>query len=102
MQPNLHYATVTEAIEKLRSQGFTSDFTLEGTQFVCAEGKFNINQFEIMDVYRYEGDTDPADEAMVYALESDTGLKGILVTGYGISSDNEAMNVLNNLPIHKK
>jgi hypothetical protein len=101
MKVNIHYATVTEAIEKLRSKGFSLDFTLEGNQFTCAEGKFNIDQFEIMDIYRYEGDTDPADEAMVYALESASGLKGILVTGYGISSDSEVMEVLNNLPTHK-
>jgi Fe2+ or Zn2+ uptake regulation protein len=102
MEPKFHYATVSEAIEKLRAQGFIHDFTLEGNEFVCDKGRFSTDHFEIMDIYRYEGDTDPADEAMVYALESDIGLKGILVTGYGVSSDNEVMEVLNTLSVHKQ
>jgi hypothetical protein len=101
METQFHYGTVTEAIEKLRGQGFTEDLSLIGKQFVCEHGRFNTDHFKIMDIYRYEGDTDPADEAMVYALESDLGLKGILVTGYGVSSDNEVIEVLNSLPIRK-
>jgi hypothetical protein len=87
MQHKTHYDTVSEAIEELRKQGFTADFNLEGKNIVCDEGKFDENNFEIVDVYRYEGDTDPADEAAVYAIKCSNGLKGILVTGYGASAD---------------
>ena len=47
-----------------------------------------------MDVYRYEGDTDPADEASVYDIESKSGMKGILVTGYGVSDDTFSTELL--------
>jgi hypothetical protein len=89
-----HYATVSEAIEQLRQKGFTMDFNLEKNCIVCHPDKFNPDDFEIVDVYRYEGDTDPADEATVYAIESKTGLKGILVTGYGISTDTMSAEIL--------
>lgn len=87
MEHQMHYATVSQAIEMLRKQGYTTDFNLEENCLVCNTEKFAAADFEIVDVYRYEGNTDPADEASVYAIESKTGVKGILVAGYGPSSD---------------
>ena len=83
----VHYDTVTNAINTLRKQGFTVDFSIEGDHLVHGKGKIHLNDFSIVDVYRYEGNTDPADEAAVYAIESKDGVKGILVAGYGSSSD---------------
>lgn len=90
----LHYETVSTAIEIVRQQGYTVDFRLEENRLVCPSGWFKPDEFDIMDVYRYEGDTDPADEASVYAIQSKSGLKGILVTGYGASSDALAAELL--------
>lgn len=50
-----------------------------------------------MDVYRYEGNSDPADESIVHAIESNAGLKDILVAGFGISLDNETVEILKKL-----
>jgi len=61
-----------------------------------------VDDFEIVDVYRYEGDSDPADEAVVYAIESKTGVKGILVTGYGIYSDTISAKILEKLNKRKQ
>ncbi|MDZ4756676.1 MAG: hypothetical protein SGJ10_00875 [Bacteroidota bacterium] len=61
-----------------------------------------MDDFEIVDVYRYEGDSDPADEAVVYAIESKTGVKGILVTGYGIYSDTISAKILEKLNKRKQ
>ncbi len=97
MERKLHYAPVSEAIEKLRKQGFITDFNLEENCIVCNNGKFDVDDFEIVDIYRYEGNTDPADEASVYAIESKNGIKGILVTGYGISTDSMSTALLNKL-----
>src|SRR6185295_9300513 len=101
MERQLHYATVSEAIDKLRKQGFTTDFNLEENCIVCHQDKFNTADFEIVDIYRYEGNTDPADEATVYAIESKTGLKGILVTGYGTSTDTMSSVILEKLKLVK-
>ena len=96
-----HYATVSEAINELRKKGFTVDFNLEVNCIVCHPEKFNPEDFKIVDVYRYEGDTDPSDEAAVYAIESKTGLKGILVTGYGSSMDSMSAAILDKLKVAK-
>lgn len=97
MEKKVHYATVTEAIERLRLQGFTHDFNIEGDCIICATDKIRADDFEIVDIYRYEGDTDPGDEATVYAIASKNGLKGILVTGYGMSADAFSTAILDKL-----
>ncbi|HET6227733.1 MAG TPA: hypothetical protein VFF27_15730 [Bacteroidia bacterium] len=97
MDHKLHYATISQATETLRKQGYTTDFNLEENCLVCNNVKFTADDFEIVDVYRYEGDTDPADEASVYAIESKNGLKGILVAGYGPSADSMSTAMLDKL-----
>ena len=97
MQHTTHYDTVTKAIEELRKQGYTTDFNIEENNIVCSLGKFNKDNFKVADVYRYEGDSDPADEAAVYAIESSNGLKGILVSGYGVSADIASEEILEKL-----
>lgn len=82
-----HYKTVSEAIEELRKLGFTTDFNLEENCITCHVDKFTPAKFRITQVYRYEGNTDPADEATVYGIESESGIKGVLVTGYGANTD---------------
>jgi len=82
-----HYDTVTNAINALKKEGFTIDFNLEGDYLLAPTKKIHVDNFSIVDVYRYEGNSDPADEAAVYAIESDCGLKGILVTSYGAYAD---------------
>lgn len=99
--PNLersyHYDTVSNAIEALRKEGFTIDFNLEGDYLLCDSDKIHVDNFNIVDVYRYEGNSDPSDEAAVYAIESTSGLKGVLVTSYGAYSDSFSAAMLEKL-----
>jgi hypothetical protein len=97
MKTENHYAPVSEAITKLRGQGFDLDFCIEGNHITSGEEKFDADSFEIADIYRYEGDSDPGDEAVVYALESKSGKKGILVTGMGMYSDGDSLKLLQKL-----
>lgn len=97
MKDNFHYGTVTEAIENLKKQGFTIDFNLEKNCLVCNTEKYHVEDFDIVDVYRYEGNSDPADEAVVYAIESKDGVKGILVTSYGMYSDEMSEEIIEKL-----
>jgi len=95
------YDTVTEAVNGLKQRGFTLDFNLTENCLVCQEQKFNVNDFEIVEVYRFEGNTDPADEAVVYAVQSIDGIKGILVSGYGISAEGMSMEMARKLQMHR-
>ena len=100
MERKSHYGTVTEALDKFRSQGYTLDFNLKEDRIVSGMDAFHVDEFEIVDVYRYEGNSDPGDEAAVYAVESKDGNKGVLVTGYGTSSEGVSAQILKKLGTH--
>lgn len=97
----ISYDTVSEAVNGLKSRGYTLDLNLAENCLVCNNDKFNISDFEIAEIHRFEGDTDPSDEAIVYAIESKNGLKGVLVNGYGISADTISSEMAKKLGFHK-
>jgi len=53
------YDTVTAAVKGLRERGYTKDFNLRENSIVCNEDEFNPEDFEIVEVYRFEGNSDP-------------------------------------------
>ena len=89
------YNTVTDAIALLRKDGFTADFRFNGNDLMSANGKrFRAKDLSMLFVYRYEGPSDPADEATVYGLKTNEGTKGVLVIGDGIYADGAATAML--------
>ena len=94
MERQMHYGPVAEALEAFRTQGFTADFRLAEDGIAWKGGRYMPEELKIIDVYRYEGDSDPDEEASVYALVSREGIKGTLVTGYGISSETSYQQLL--------
>ncbi len=89
-----HYATVTKALEELTEKGFTVDFNVQENRIINSP-----DDFEIVHLYRYEGASDPGDEAMVFGIKSSTGEKGVFVAGLSAFTDNSAAMVLNELSI---
>jgi hypothetical protein len=89
-----HYATVSKALQELADKGFTIDFNLEEERI-----KKDYNDFEVVHVYRYEGESDPGDEATVYGIKSKDGQKGVFVAGYGAYSEDSAAKMLDEISI---
>lgn len=80
------YDTVTEALDDLRRRGFTRDYNLKPDCLKCQQDGIELYpaNFNIVDVYRFEGMTDPGDETVLYAIEeTQTGKRGTLVDAYG-------------------
>ena len=101
MTPESHYESVSVAINELKKKGFEIDFNLKENQVVCNICKFQPSDLEIVEIYRYEGNSDPSDEAIVYALESKDGIKGVLVNGYGVSSDYNTAKIMKQIKVRK-
>lgn len=97
-------ATVSEVINALDDQGYSIDFNLRTDQL---NGRQNLleqypERFVIDAVYRFEGESDPDDEGIVYAISSqDRSAKGILVDGYGLSSENDLGLIIKKLDFRK-
>ena len=82
--------TLSERINELKEEGYREDFNILG-KFIKSYGsliRIFPEEFVIDKYFRFEGISDPADEAIVYAISSTKyKLKGILINGYGPSSD---------------
>jgi quercetin dioxygenase-like cupin family protein len=79
--------TVSEVLNVLKQRGYTVDFNLKDNCLICNNNSLEIfpDQFVVDKHYRFEGPSDPGDEAIVYAISSEThNLKGTLVNGYGV------------------
>ena len=94
MKHNYHYATVSKALEELKEKGFTYDFNLHEEDIVK-----NPSHYEIVHIYRYEGNTNPDDEAIVYGISTKSGENGVFVSGFAANSVSDAAQVLINITI---
>lgn len=94
------YASPVQAINDLKERGYTTDFNLRENCIVCNDQQFNPDEFEIKEVYRFEGNSDPADEAIVLGIESAGGTRGVLVNGYGYSSEPMGEAIERKLKMH--
>lgn len=86
------YDTVTEAVNDLEKRGYTTNFSLwpETECMVCRETSLSLSpgEFEIDELYRFEGMTDPGDEMIVMAISSKEHMvKGVVVNAFGMYSD---------------
>jgi hypothetical protein len=79
------FDTLTEAIHDLKKRGYTNDFNLHPEWIECPplKVKFGPDEFHVDEVHRFEGMTDPDDSAVLYAVSSSSGVKGLIVDAYG-------------------
>jgi hypothetical protein len=98
-----NYGTLSETINGLSKEGYTLDFNISKERIVCHQtnAEFEPEDFEIDKAYRFEGASNPDDQAVLYAISSAKfGVKGILVNGYGISADEATDAIISKLKIH--
>ena len=84
MQP--YFDTLSEAIEDLKKDGYTEDFNLKEHCLECRALGYEIlaTEFEVDKTYRFEGDSNPDDSSVLYAISSEKyKIKGVLVDAYG-------------------
>ena len=98
------YVTLSETMNELRKEGYVEDFNLQQNCLECRNGQFKIfsEEFKVDKFFRFEGDSNPSDAAILYAISSDVHqLKGILVNAYGIYSEPVTDEMLQKLEIRK-
>ncbi len=100
-----NYETAVEALNTLYAKGYTTDFSLlqEADCIYCNNSNHSLNadEFIIDEVHRFEGNTDPGDELVVYAISSlKYNIKGTLLNAYGIYADSHNSKIIEKLKYH--
>jgi hypothetical protein len=82
--------TLSLSANKLLATGYDNDFKVEEKGWLKSlqsEKMYRPEQIKVVDFYRFEGASDPADNAILYAIECTDGTKGTLVDAYGPYAD---------------
>ena len=80
---------MVSVLSDLTKSGYTAQFKAndKGICSMTSQKNFKPDQVEIKHFYRFEGESDPGDSSIVYAIETKTGEKGTLIDSYGAESD---------------
>jgi len=98
------FRTLTEAMEDFRKRGYTDEFTADkaGLKLVESGKIFTPEELTIVEHHRFEGESDPSDMAVIYAMESDDGQKGFYIDAFGTYSDPLAGDLLKRVKVHEE
>lgn len=97
------FDTLTEAINALREQGYTEDLNLKNNSLEYLTGGHEVlfDEFKVDKFFRFEANTDPDDQSILYAISSDKyNIKGLLVNSYGIYSESFSNEMMKKLNVH--
>jgi hypothetical protein len=98
------FETLTEAMADLRKRGYRYDFNLHTDRIECPPLNLQLrpSEFHVDEVHRFEGMTNPDDSSVLYAIQSPSGIKGILVDAYGVYAEAISPEMVKHLRIDNK
>ena len=82
--------TLSECINKLVVDGYDVDFKIDEKGKLYSprkEKSYPPEKVHIVNFFRFEGASDPDENAILYAIETDNGEKGTLTDAYGTYAD---------------
>lgn len=87
---NNEMTTLSEVLERLRLRKQDNEFNMTPEGFCTGSNKcYEATDLTIIKVYRFEGDSDPADSSVLYLIEANDGLIGYTIDAYGAYSNHE-------------
>lgn len=80
---------MTEAVQYLAERGYSDAFALaaEGLSGPGQDQLHALHDAVVDYQFRFEGDSDPGDEAIVLGITCSCDQRGVLVSGFGPSAD---------------
>ena len=79
------YESLVDALADLKTRGYDEDFDIERTCLYCdgLDLRISPGDCHVDEVHRFEENSNPGDNAVLYAISSTNGVKGTLVDAYG-------------------
>ena len=88
--------TLTACVNKVVKEGYTDSFKVTRQGLLsCAKSKYYApEEVKVINFYRFEGESDPADMSIMYVIETADGVKGTLIDAFGTYSDDSVTNFM--------
>jgi hypothetical protein len=97
--------SMTTCLNHMVKEGYTEDFKVTELGLVPIHkiGNYKPDQIHIVNFFRFEGESDPDDNAILYVIETNDGIKGTLIDAYGIYNDPRIAQFIQDVgDIHKR
>ncbi|WP_192348930.1 hypothetical protein [Algoriphagus sp. Y33] len=91
MSTSKSMTTYSQVLNLLPDRGYGNELNIQraGASFDGSETLYQPEQLKIVKTYRFEGESDPADMAVIYLIHSESGEKGFILNAYGTYSDED-------------
>ena len=100
----MNYASEIDAIRDLRRRGYSADleFRDDALHEIVSGRRFRPDELAIVEHHRFEGASDPEDMSVVYAIESDDGVHGIVMDAFGTYANPRLADFLEKVKIREQ
>lgn len=94
------FDTLSEAVNTLTQEGYIEDFEAGDSciKALYSKKEYQPEALKIVNSYRFEGMTDPEDQATVFTIEATDGTKGTLVMSYS-AEHNQNEELIKKIPM---
>lgn len=84
-----HMKSLASVTNKMVLEGYTDDFKIseKGLKSLKTEKLYQPEDVNVINFFRFEGQSDPNDNTILYVIETNDGLKGTIVDAYGPYAD---------------
>jgi hypothetical protein len=93
MQDKEEERSLVKVEQQLNKEGFTEDFRVtDGRLYTIGNDRskgYAPNEVTIVDFYRFEGESNPDDMSILYAIETTDGVRGTISTAFGTYADGD-------------
>jgi hypothetical protein len=78
-----------EIMNKVAKEGYIEQFsvTAQGLHAPSRDKHYKPTEVVVVNFYRFEGESDPGDNTILYVIETNDGVKGTLYDAYGSYAD---------------
>ncbi|MGZ8544590.1 MAG: hypothetical protein ACXWV0_04800 [Flavisolibacter sp.] len=97
--------SLATCLNRMIGEGYTEDFRVSdlGLESLNKPVTYKPEEIEVVNFYRFEGESDPDDNAILYIIETNDGTKGTLIDAYGVYNDAKVAQFMKDVEaIHKK
>jgi hypothetical protein len=86
---NDEMSPMVKILADLNQSGYTTQFKAceKGVTSMDTQKCYKPKEVEVKHFYRFEGESSPDDNSIIYAIETKNGEKGTLIDSYGAYSD---------------
>lgn len=87
--PVPYLKSLASCLRRIVRDGYTEDFRVDDLTLasISTNRSYQPQQIDIVSLFKFEGNSDPSDNAMLYVIETSDGVRGTLVASDEEGSD---------------